>query len=109
MLDQATRMSRLVDDLMSLSRLELRANIAPDQKVDLVPLLGHVRDALLPLAQDLDVSIKLHMPDGKVEVTGTATNWCRCSRTLSKTRANTDRTARWWMSACARMPASRSK
>ncbi|MBP1879192.1 two-component sensor histidine kinase [Agrobacterium rubi] len=70
MLDQATRMSRLVDDLMSLSRLELRANIAPDQKVDLVPLLGHVRDALLPLAQDLDVSIKLHMPDGKVEVTG---------------------------------------
>ncbi|NTF30794.1 phosphate regulon sensor histidine kinase PhoR [Rhizobium skierniewicense] len=70
MLDQATRMSRLVDDLMSLSRLELRANIAPDQKVDLVPLLGHVRDSLLPLAQDLDVSINLHMPDGKVEVTG---------------------------------------
>lgn len=70
MLDQATRMSRLVDDLMSLSRLELRANIAPDQKVDLVPLLGHVRDALLPLAGDLDIAINLHMPEGKVEVTG---------------------------------------
>ena len=70
MLDQATRMSRLVDDLMSLSRLELRANIAPDQKVDLVPLLGHVRDALLPLAEDLDVTINLHVPDDKVEVTG---------------------------------------
>ncbi len=55
MLDQATRMSRLVDDLMSLSRLELRANIAPDQRVDLVPLLGHVRDSLLPLAGELDV------------------------------------------------------
>ncbi len=70
MLDQATRMSRLVDDLMSLSRLELRANIAPDQTVDLVPLLGHVRDSLLPLAGDLDVEIKLHMPERPVEVNG---------------------------------------
>ncbi len=63
-------MSRLVDDLMSLSRLELRANIAPDQTVDLVPLLGHVRDSLLPLAGDLDVEIKLHMPERPVEVNG---------------------------------------
>ncbi len=70
MLDQATRMSRLVDDLMSLSRLELRANIAPDQRVDLVPLLGHVRDSLLPLAEDLEIGINLHIPESKVEVTG---------------------------------------
>lgn len=70
MLDQATRMSRLVDDLMSLSRLELRAHIAPDQKVDLVPLLGHVRDALLPLAGELDVTINLHVPENAVEVQG---------------------------------------
>lgn len=70
MLDQATRMSRLVDDLMSLSRLELRANIAPDQKVDLVPVIGHVRDALLPLADELDVDIILHLPDRPAEVQG---------------------------------------
>lgn len=70
MLDQATRMSRLVDDLMSLSRLELRANIAPDQKVDLVPVIGHVRDALLPLANELDVVITLHLPDRPAEVQG---------------------------------------
>ncbi len=70
MLDQATRMSRLVDDLMSLSRLELRANIAPDQKVDLVPVIGHVRDALLPLANELDVVITLHLPDRSAEVQG---------------------------------------
>ncbi len=70
MLDQATRMSRLVDDLMSLSRLELRANIAPDQKVDLVPVIGHVRDTLLPLANELDVDITLHLPDGPAEVQG---------------------------------------
>jgi two-component system phosphate regulon sensor histidine kinase PhoR len=70
MFDQATRMSRLVDDLLSLSRLELKSHLAPDQKVDLVPLLGHVRDALLPLAADLDVTINLDLPEGKAEVTG---------------------------------------
>jgi two-component system, OmpR family, phosphate regulon sensor histidine kinase PhoR len=70
MLDQTTRMSRLVDDLLSLSRLELKSHIAPDQKVDLVPLLGHVRDSLLPLATDLEVSIDLQVPASKVEVLG---------------------------------------
>ncbi|SSC65501.1 phosphate regulon sensor histidine kinase PhoR [Ciceribacter selenitireducens] len=70
MLEQANRMSRLVDDLLSLSRLELKAHIAPDQKVDLVPVIGHVRDSLAPLASDLDVEIRLHVPEGKVEVLG---------------------------------------
>ncbi|MFN7104480.1 MAG: phosphate regulon sensor histidine kinase PhoR [Pseudorhizobium sp.] len=70
MLDQSTRMSRLVDDLLSLSRLELKANVAPEWKVDLVPLLSHVRDSLAPLAEDLGVVINLHLPDTPVEVTG---------------------------------------
>ncbi|MBD9451469.1 phosphate regulon sensor histidine kinase PhoR [Rhizobium sp. RHZ02] len=70
MLDQATRMSRLVDDLLSLSRLELKSHIAPDQKVDLVPLLGHVRDSLAPLANDVGVEIVLHLPLRKTEVLG---------------------------------------
>jgi two-component system phosphate regulon sensor histidine kinase PhoR len=70
MFDQATRMSRLVDDLLSLSRLELKSHIAPDQSVDLRPVIGHVRDALLPLAEDLGIEIRLHLPDEKVEVLG---------------------------------------
>jgi two-component system phosphate regulon sensor histidine kinase PhoR len=70
MLEQATRMSRLVDDLLSLSRLELKSHIAPSQRVDLVPLVGHVRDSLLPLAQDLGIEIRMHLPQTKVEVTG---------------------------------------
>jgi two-component system phosphate regulon sensor histidine kinase PhoR len=70
MLDQSTRMSRLVDDLLSLSRLELKANVAPEGKVDLVPLLSHVRDSLVPLAQDLGVAVNLHLPASPVEVTG---------------------------------------
>jgi two-component system, OmpR family, phosphate regulon sensor histidine kinase PhoR len=70
MFDQATRMSRLVDDLLSLSRLELKSHIAPDQSIDLKPLIGHVRDALLPLAEDLGVEIRLHLPEKGVEVMG---------------------------------------
>lgn len=70
MLDQANRMSRLVDDLLSLSRLETRSHIAPDQIVDLVPLIGHVRDSLAPLARELDVEMRLHLPEGRVDVVG---------------------------------------
>jgi two-component system, OmpR family, phosphate regulon sensor histidine kinase PhoR len=70
MQEQVTRMSRLVDDLLSLSRLELKAKVAPDDAVDLVPLLGSVCDALAPLAADLGVEITRTVPDGRVMVTG---------------------------------------
>ena len=43
---------------------------APDQTVDLKPLIGHVRDALLPLAEDLGVEIRLHLPENGVQVMG---------------------------------------
>jgi two-component system, OmpR family, phosphate regulon sensor histidine kinase PhoR len=68
--EQVTRMSRLVDDLLSLSRLELKSHIAPDDTVDLLPLLGHVRDSLAPLASELDVTISLDVPEMPVVVQG---------------------------------------
>ncbi|WP_436038970.1 phosphate regulon sensor histidine kinase PhoR [Rhizobium sp. LjRoot98] len=68
--EQATRMSRLVDDLLSLSRLELKSHIAPDEAISLGPLLGHVRDALAPLAEDVGVEISLIVPDEPVTVQG---------------------------------------
>ncbi|MDW5315239.1 phosphate regulon sensor histidine kinase PhoR [Rhizobium sp. PL01] len=68
--EQATRMSRLVDDLLSLSRLELKSHIAPDEAINLAPLLGHVRDALGPLAEDVGVEISLIVPDDPVIVQG---------------------------------------
>ena len=70
MLEQVTRMTRMVDDLLSLSRLELKAQISPVDKVDLGPLLGHVRDALMPLAKDLDVTINLQIPENPNFVAG---------------------------------------
>uniref|UniRef100_UPI00311F6ACE histidine kinase dimerization/phospho-acceptor domain-containing protein n=1 Tax=Thauera sp. SDU_THAU2 TaxID=3136633 RepID=UPI00311F6ACE len=68
--EQATRMSRLVDDLLSLSRLEIRPNLTPGQTVDLASMLGHVRDSLQPLAADLGVEVSLHLPGHPVTVTG---------------------------------------
>jgi two-component system phosphate regulon sensor histidine kinase PhoR len=57
MREQAWRMARLIDDLLSLSRIELRAHMRPDTPVDLVPIVRQVVDGLQPLAQDRGVAI----------------------------------------------------
>jgi two-component system, OmpR family, phosphate regulon sensor histidine kinase PhoR len=50
MADEATRMRDLVNDLMSLSRIEAERFTAPTDPVDLVPLVESVIDGLKPLA-----------------------------------------------------------
>ena len=50
MLEQARRMGRLIDDLMSLSRLEMKAHVRPTGAVDLVEVLPAVADMLAPVA-----------------------------------------------------------
>nr|WP_321445797.1 ATP-binding protein [uncultured Cohaesibacter sp.] len=57
MLDQAERMSRLISDLLSLSRIEMKAHVQPDTRVDLSKILRHVTDALTPLAKEYEVTI----------------------------------------------------
>ncbi len=61
--DQATRMSRLIEDLMSLSRIEMKAHVRPVNHVDLTAVVRHVADALEPLAQELGVAIETVLPD----------------------------------------------
>jgi len=70
MLEQASRMSRLIDDLLSLSRLEMRAHVPPRDEVDLAAICRHVIDALRPMAAELEVEITLTTPDRPVTVTG---------------------------------------
>ena len=67
--EQATRMSRLVDDLMSLSRIEMKAHVRPVNHVDLTAVVRHVTDALEPLAQELGVTIETVPPASPVELT----------------------------------------
>ena len=66
--EQAGRMSRLVDDLMSLSRIEMKAHVRPVNHVDLVSVVRHVTDALEPLALELGVTIETILPDSPVEL-----------------------------------------
>ncbi|WP_319498608.1 ATP-binding protein [uncultured Cohaesibacter sp.] len=70
MLDQAERMSRLVSDLLSLSRIEMRAHVMPDTRVDLSKIMRHVIDSLSPLASDLNVAIATDGLDEELWVAG---------------------------------------
>jgi two-component system phosphate regulon sensor histidine kinase PhoR len=67
---QATRMARLIDDLLSLSRVELSAHVRPDTLVDLVPIIGQVVDGLEPLAGERQVAIEVELPDQAVTIAG---------------------------------------
>jgi two-component system phosphate regulon sensor histidine kinase PhoR len=62
MLAQAERMSRLIDDLMSLSRIELNEHIAPLGRVDLSMAVIDVIDALAPQARDKAVTFDPVLP-----------------------------------------------
>ncbi|WP_018388723.1 ATP-binding protein [Ancylobacter sp. FA202] len=68
--EQARRMSRLIDDLLSLSRIELNAHLRPEAAVDLVAVVSHVRDALAPLGRERGVEIAFAPPADPVEVRG---------------------------------------
>src|SRR5262245_31435704 len=67
---QANRMARLIDDLLSLSRIELNAHLRPDKEVDLVAIMRQVADGLQTLARDRDVEVKTAAPGGPLTVLG---------------------------------------
>ncbi|MEP7031114.1 MAG: ATP-binding protein [Pseudolabrys sp.] len=67
---QATRMARLIDDLLSLSRIELNAHLRPSTEVDLAPIVRQVVDGLLMLARDREVEIKVSSPPEPLIVLG---------------------------------------
>jgi len=67
---QATRMARLIDDLLSLSRIELNAHLQPSTPLDLAPIVRQVADGLQTLARDRDVAIKVTVPPDAVTVLG---------------------------------------
>lgn len=67
---QATRMARLIDDLLSLSRVELSAHVRPDARVDVVPLLRQVVDGLEVLARERQVTIEASLPSTPVLIAG---------------------------------------
>ena len=72
MRQQAGRMSALIDDLLSLSRIEMRQHLRPTGTVDLPVLLREVRDGFETQARDAGVKLEIAAPD-IAQVTGERT------------------------------------
>jgi two-component system phosphate regulon sensor histidine kinase PhoR len=67
---QAKRMARLIDDLLSLSRIELNEHRRPATQIDVVPLVRQVIEGLQTLARDHGVSVKIEAPTEPQQVLG---------------------------------------
>ena len=72
MAQEAGRMTRLVDELLTLSRLEGVARRRPTEKISLTSVLRSATDALTPIAQKAQVSLHLFCPTEPVMVVGDA-------------------------------------
>jgi len=70
MKEQATRMARLIDDLLFLSRVEVKENIKPVQTIDLVAVVRNVVGYLQPLAREHDVTISINLATEQIHVQG---------------------------------------
>lgn len=67
---QTERMRRLINDLLSLSRIEMNEHLPPSGEVDLGKVCRDVSDALRPIAADREVTLVLDVAPGPVTVTG---------------------------------------
>jgi two-component system phosphate regulon sensor histidine kinase PhoR len=70
MAEQAQRMARLVDDLLSLSRIEMNEHRPPTERVRIDQVLRTVADLLEQRAQARDMRVVLDLPDGLPDVLG---------------------------------------
>jgi two-component system phosphate regulon sensor histidine kinase PhoR len=61
---EAGRMQRLVDDLMSLSRIEMTEHLRPDEEWSLAEIAAESAMVLMPVARQHDVTLEADLPDG---------------------------------------------
>jgi two-component system, OmpR family, phosphate regulon sensor histidine kinase PhoR len=82
MQDQARRMTRLIDDLLSLSRIEMRAHLPPVGTTDLAGVATHIVETLSPLAKSEGVTIAVAIPEGPLMVHGDRDELLRMAENL---------------------------
>jgi two-component system phosphate regulon sensor histidine kinase PhoR len=70
MASQAERMTRLIDDLLSLSRVEMRVHLPPRGIVDLNETAAYVFQSMEPVAEVAGVKIKLVSDDVPARIRG---------------------------------------
>jgi two-component system phosphate regulon sensor histidine kinase PhoR len=61
MREQAQRMARLVDDLLSLSRIEQHLHLRPDTPVNLAMVVAHIIDTLSPMAEENGLTLDVEL------------------------------------------------
>ena len=61
--EQAGQMSRLIDDPLSLSRIELEEHTPPTERIDLQSLLNNVAGGLEPQATAKNMTIAIELPE----------------------------------------------
>ncbi len=79
---QAWRMSRLINDLLSLSRIELHAHIRPKTLLDLRQIVAQTVDALVPVAQEQNAKMLVDAPQTPVFVLGERDELVRVAENL---------------------------
>lgn len=67
---QAKRMARLIDDLLSLSRVEMSQHRQPVDPVDLNLVVRQMADTLRPIAGEKDIALTLDLPSDASLVLG---------------------------------------
>ncbi len=70
MAEQASRMTRLIDALLSLSRVEMNAHVTPRELVDLNEVIRYARETLEPLARESGVTLEVGQFSDKALVRG---------------------------------------
>lgn len=82
MAEQAGRMHRLIDDLLSLSRIELTEHETPSESVDLAALLGRLAAAFEPRLAERQTTLRLEVPPGLPAVLGDADQLAQVAQNL---------------------------
>ena len=67
---QSLRMSQLIDDLLSLSQIEINEHSRPSDRVELAKVLQGVSSLIRAKSADLGKTIRLDLPEEPVVVTG---------------------------------------
>jgi two-component system, OmpR family, phosphate regulon sensor histidine kinase PhoR len=70
MIQEANRMARLIDDLLSLSRVQIQEHVLPKDDVNIYRLLKNIVDILSVKAEQSNMSLKLSCADEDLLIQG---------------------------------------
>ena len=105
MQEQTGRMARLIDDLLSLSRLEMKPFLPAGIEVDIRETIDSVIDSLGPLAREAGVEVCASFQKARSSSPAAATSCSRYSRICWRTPANmASRAARWSFRSRPKLP-----